>query len=147
MNTKVKLYKPLLNDLVFKYIFGYNKNIKYTEYLLELLFNMSPGSLKGKVDIINSFKLEKTSYNERGLEVDIKVKMDNGNYLNLEAYTTFNMTSKLKSTMYLAHMFSTHLNMGEDINEAKPHLQINFVKGINIKSRTFTNHSLMSTLR
>lgn len=136
MHTKV-IYKPLLNDIVFKYIFGYNKNIKYTEYLLELLFNLELGSLKGKVKIINSFSLEKTSYEERGLEVDIQIEMDDGDYLDIEAYTTFDLTSKLKSTMYLGHMFSTQLDMGDKIKEAKPHLQINFVKGLNIKSKTF----------
>lgn len=55
MNTEVKLYKPLLDDIVFKYIFGYSKNISYTEYLLELLFNLDTGSLNGKLEIINSF--------------------------------------------------------------------------------------------
>lgn len=138
MNTEVKIYKTLLNDLVFKYIFGYSKNIYYTEYLLELLFNMEIGTLKGKIEIINSFKLEKSSYNERGFEVDIKVKMDDGEVLNLEAYTTFDMISKLKSTMYLGHMFATQLDAGDKISKVKPHLQINFVKGLNIKSKIFT---------
>ena len=137
MQTETKIYKTVLNDIVFKYIFGNSKKVFYTEYMLELLFNMESGSLKDRVKIINSFTLEKTSYIERGLEVDVKIKMPNGDYLNLEAYTTFDMTSKLKSTMYLGHMFSTQLIMGDKIRNAKPHLQINFVKGLNIKSKTF----------
>lgn len=88
MHTKV-IYKPLLNDIVFKYIFGYNKNIKYTEYLLELLFNMPLGSLKGNIEIINSLKLNKISFKERGFEVDIRIKINNDKYINLEAYTSF----------------------------------------------------------
>lgn len=135
---QTKIYKPLLNDVVFKYIFGYNKNIRYAEYLLELLFNMNLGSLKGKIEILNSFKLDKVSYKERGFEIDIRIKINDDKYINLEAYTSFDDTSRLKSLMYIGHMFSHQLNSGEEIKDAKPHLQINLVKGINIKSRNYT---------
>lgn len=138
MHTKTYIYEPLLNDIVFKYIFGYNKNIKYTEYLLELLFNFKSGSLKDRVEILNSFKLDKTSYKERGFEIDVRIKMPDDSYINLEAYTSFNDTSRLKSLMYLSHMFSHHLYSGERRKNAKQHLQINLVKGPSIKSRNYT---------
>lgn len=138
MNIKTYIYEPLLNDIVFKYIFGYNKNIKYTEYLLELLFNFKPGSLKGKVEILNSFKLDKTSFKERGFEIDIRIKMPDDSYIDLEAYTSFDDIAKLKSLMYLSHMFSHHLESGDKIKNAKQHLQINFIKSPNIKSRNYT---------
>lgn len=44
----------------------------------------------------------------------------------------------LKSLMYIGHMFSHQLNSGDKIKNAKPHLQINFVKGLNIKSKNYT---------
>ena len=39
MDTKNALYVSLLDDLMFKFLFGYQKNVRFTEYLLELLFN------------------------------------------------------------------------------------------------------------
>lgn len=136
MTTKV-YFEPVLRDLCFKYLFGYQKNVKYTEYLLESLFDLNPGYLRNKIKIINSFTLEKINYQDRGLEADVIVEMPDGKIINLEAYTTFYTSSKIKSFMYLGHLFSSQLNMGENVSTVKPHMQINFVKGINIKSRKY----------
>ena len=63
----------LISDGVFKFLFGYDKNIRFTEYLLECLFDLDTGSLKDKVQISNSLVLEKEYYKEKGLELDIRI--------------------------------------------------------------------------
>ena len=50
----------LHNDLMFKEIFGTQKNVRFTEYLLELLKGYERYSLKGKVKVLNEVFLEKT---------------------------------------------------------------------------------------
>ena len=47
-------YQPLIFDITFKYIFGYEINICFTEYLLEILLNKEPGYFKDKIKITNS---------------------------------------------------------------------------------------------
>lgn len=64
--------------------------------------------------------------------------MPDDSYIDLEAYTSFDDIAKLKSLMYLSHMFSHHLESGNKIKNAKQHLQINFIKSSNIKSRNYT---------
>lgn len=137
MQTDIK-YVPLIDDLMFKYIFSYRANIKYLEYLLENLFNYEPGFLKDKLEVIRGFNFEKTKYDERGYEADIVVKMPEGIVINIEAYTAFYTTSKLKSFMYQGNLFSTQLKIGEGFDKVKPHLQINFVKGKDLVSRRYT---------
>lgn len=137
MNTKTVEYVSLLDDLMFKFLFGYQKNIRFTEYLLELLFNFKPDSLKNKIKIMNSIKLDNTSINQRGFEADVIVKMPDGKIINLEAYTDFRFSSKIKSFMYLSYLFSTNLQKGEKVSIVKPHLQINFIKDKNIPSRNY----------
>jgi len=137
MPTEVR-FIPLINDLMFKYIFSYKANIKYLEYLLENLFNYKSCFLKDKLEVIRGLELEKTKYDDRGLEVDIVVRLPDGKVINLEAYTSFYQASKLKSFLYQGNLFSTQLKSGENFDKVKLHLQINFVKGKNIVSRRFT---------
>ena len=55
--SKKSVYLSLIFDLTFKYIFGYEKNIRFTEYLLEILLKQEPGYFKGKLKIINSYNI------------------------------------------------------------------------------------------
>jgi len=51
-------YSPTY-DCVFKYLFGYKGNIIFTKSLLEALLDLEEGSLRNKIKIINSLKLNK----------------------------------------------------------------------------------------
>ena len=128
MTVKKKIFIPLMDDLMFKYLFGYQDNIEFTEYLLELLLGYENGYLHNKIEITNSLKLDKDNYFERGLELDIGIKMIDDTIINLECYNTFGKIAKIKSLMYLSKLFSTQLEPGEKLNNVKRHLQINLVK-------------------
>ena len=48
------LIKSLLEDSMFVFLFGSNQNIRFTEYFLELKYNLKLGLLHNKFKIINN---------------------------------------------------------------------------------------------
>ena len=141
MLTKTITFEPVIYDMCFKYLFGYQKNIRFSEYLIETLLNKEEGYFHDKLEIMNSYKFEKTGINERGLEADIKIKLPDNSIIILEAYTNFSNDKKYKSLMYIGHTFSTQLKIGKKINQAKSCIQYNFVKGLNYNYKTFSLYS------
>lgn len=122
---------------MFKYLFGYKKNILFTEYLLELLLGYEKNALHNKIEITNSLKLNKNNISERGYELDIAIKMPDENIINLECYSSFERISQIKSLLYISKLFSGQLKKGDNIIQAKSHIQINIVKGSNIPSKNY----------
>ena len=135
----------LLSDTMFKYLFGYDKNIKFTEYLLECLFNLEIGSLKGKVIINNSLILNKDYYKEHGLEIDVRLTIKDFNgediLVNLEPYTSYTIRSILKSFAYLAKLYVNQFETGDDFTKAKMLYQFNLILG---REKEDNHFSMMS---
>ena len=130
-NQKIT-YKPLIFDITFKYIFGYEKNIRFTEYLIEILLKQEPGYFKGKLKIINSYNIDKKHIYEKGKELDVNVLLPDNTIINLEAYSSYFIeNSKRKSLMYESASYSIQLNSGKKINNinVKKVKQFNFVQG------------------
>ena len=127
MKTELKEVVPLYYDLMFKYIFGTKENIKYTQNLLESLYDLEENELKGiKVD--NSVNLLKENIKLKDYETDIIVTLPNGNLINMEIYTNYTADAEKKSVMYLTTIFSQGLKKGQKYNEMPNVSQINFVK-------------------
>ena len=135
----------LLSDTMFKYLFGYDKNIKFTEYLLECLFNLEIGSLKGKVIINNSLILNKDYYKEHGLEIDVRLTIKDFDgidiLVNLEPYTSYTIRSILKSFAYLAKLYVNQFETGDDFTNAKILYQFNLILG---REKEDNHFSMMS---
>ena len=135
--------KPI-NDGLFKFLYGYSKNIRFTEYLLECLFDLDTGSLRGKVEIINSLVLEKDFYKEKGLELDIRILIKDLNgediLVNLEPYTSYTIKSILKSFAYLAKQYLGQFKLGDDFTKVKMLYQFNLIKGL---KKNFENFSMI----
>ena len=133
--SKKYVYLSLIFDLTFKYIFGYEKNIRFTEYFLEILLKKEPGYFKGKLKIINSYNIDKKHIYEKGKELDVNVLLPDNTMVNLEAYSSyFTSNSKRKSLMYESASYSNQLNSSKKINNlnVKKVKQFNFVKGYNL---------------
>lgn len=126
IKTRVKVY-PLYSDLMFKYIFGYQENSKFTAHMLESFLNLERGSLKD-IKIKNSIKLDRKTVKDKKFETDVLVEIANGELINLEMYTKFDRNSEIKSVMYITSMFSRGLKVADDYNITKGVTQINFVK-------------------
>jgi len=140
-----KKYFSLSYDCVFKYLFGYSKNVIFTEKLLEALLDLEDGALNNKIKIINSLKLEKDCISDKNYEVDILVEMPDGNIVNLEAYRDFDKSNKIKSFVYLSHMLGSHLNVGEEYIKIKNYEQYNLVKNNNGNLRSYIEYKISDT--
>ena len=133
--SKVHTIETLNGDLVFKEIFGTQKNVRFTEYLLELLKGYEKNSLKGKVTVLNEVFLEKTKLNDKGMTSDVLARTED-EVIDLEMYTTFENDDFEKSLTYLTRIYGTRLEIGEEYRNQPKVTQYNFcvsshVSGIN----------------
>ena len=103
----------LSSDLVFKEIFGTQKNIRFLERFLEELKEYPHNSLKGKVTILNGNPLNKTNIKNKSVVSDILVRIPD-EIINLEMYTQFDEEDFIKSKVYFFRIYSTDLPVGED---------------------------------
>lgn len=119
LHNKEKNYKivPLSYDLTFKYLFGSNKNIKYTKSLLKAL-GYSESLLDGMI-IQNSIVLSKEIIKEKKFELDVLVKLRSGNYINLEMQRLYDDAAERKSILYVMKQLVRILKMGESYNSLK----------------------------
>lgn len=123
----MKVY-PLYTDLVSKYIFGTQENVRFLEDLLESVLEIQSGSLKG-IKVLNSVKITKDTVYDKGFEMDIIAKTLDEEIINVEFYSKYTEESEIKSLMYISKTFANQLNYGDSYRLAKKVAQINFVKG------------------
>ena len=128
MSNKPEFY-ALRYDIMFKFIFGYQGNIGYTEWLMEHLYHLEDGYLKDKLKVKNSLVLDKISAEGHGLEADIVIeKTDTGQIWNLEMYANgFDNEKQEKSYSYITALFGTQLKIGNKYINNRRHDQINFI--------------------
>lgn len=120
---KSSILDSLGSDIIFKEIFGTEKNIRFTELLLETLKNMLHGSLKDKVTILNSSPLNKTNIQNKSVSADILVSIP-GEVINIEVYGRFDEENFTKSKVYFFRLYATDLPVGEEY--AKQHIIIQY---------------------
>ena len=125
--TKNKTFLPIYNDLVFKNLFGVSKNIQNTTNLLESLFNLEKGTLKGS-KIINSVTLDKDTVLNKKFELDIKLEDPFGNIYNLEMQRKLDKNAEIKNFIYITGLFFTNLKPGENYKNMNKVVQLEFVK-------------------
>ncbi len=125
--TEEKAFIPLYVDLQFKNLFGTTKNKKYTCDLLENLFGLKKGSLKN-LKILNSVKLDNETIINKRFELDVLIELPNGSKINMEMQKVLDKSSTIKNIMYVFNVFSTNLKAGQNYNETKPVLQVDFIK-------------------
>ena len=123
--SNVHTIESLHGDLVFKEIFGTQKNVRFTEYLLELLKGYERYSLKGKVTVLNEVFLDKTKLNDKGITSDVLAKSGD-EVIDLEMYTTFEKDDFEKSLTYLTRIYGTRLEIGEEYRNQPKVTQYNF---------------------
>lgn len=128
MPTSVK-YKivPLSFDLMFKYIFGTNDNKKFTSDLLESLLDLEPGAFKD-IEILNSVKLDRETILSKRFELDVLVRLPDGNEINLDMQRIYDENAEIKNTLYIFSKFSNFLKSGEKYDKLSKIFQVAFVK-------------------
>ena len=123
----------LHNDLVFKEIFGTQKNVRFTEYLLELLKGYERNSLKGKVKVLNEVFLDKTKLTDKGITSDVLAEVED-EVINLEMYTAFDHEDFEKSLAYLTRIYGTRLEIGDRYQKQPKVTQYNFCKSSHVSN-------------
>ena len=118
------MFYALSNDLLFKQIFGTQKNIRFLEVLLEEIKGLPRGSLHQKISVLNSYPLNKTNLKNKTLTSDILVELPD-EIINLEMYTSFDQEKFTKSKMYFFRIYATELQIGKDYSQKKKVTQYN----------------------
>ena len=129
-----KFIPKIITDSVFKYLFGYEKNIQFTEYLLEYLFNKEKGYYHNKITVRNSVELNKNGLLKRTLVEDIKIIYDNKMIINIEPYTSFDKHSVTKSFLYANSDYCNQFDAGNDLKNPKLFIQYNIIKETRYKT-------------
>lgn len=120
---------PMLNDKVFKRIWGSEKSIDRLEYLISVILHMPKERLRGKVEIIESEK-RKANLKEKDQRVDIvaKVNFDNKQKINIELNVLNNKSQGLidRNISYVSFLFSGGIKIKENYEEVSSIKQVNF---------------------
>lgn len=109
----------MFNPLVFKHIFGNDKNKRFTASFLEALFDLEAGTLKD-LRIINSVTIDE--YNVSELDFEVVVILPNGKQVNL-------FLERIEDFHTLSEMFHHALLASENFKEKTHLLQTCIVKG------------------
>ena len=117
MTTDYKVY-PLYMDLQAKNLFGTERNVIFTEDLLEKYFDYDKGTLRG-CEITNSVVINSEVLHGKKIEMDIKVKLPDKSMVNLEFYSVYDKASEAKSFIYITKMFGGQLKSGEEYDKIK----------------------------
>ena len=121
------LFYPLYNDIMAKHIFGYQGRSKFLIHFLEDFLDLEENSLE-EITILNSIVLDKYNIHDKGLELDVLVKLVNGDMINLEFYSKYGRIAEIKSFVYITNYFRKELKSGEEYETIKKMTQINIVK-------------------
>ena len=131
--SNINTLDNLHGDLMFKEIFGTQKNVRFTEYLLELLKGYKRHSLKGKVKVLNEVFLDKTKLTDKGITSDVLAEVED-EVINLEMYTAFDHEDFEKSLAYLTRIYGTRLEIGDRYQKQPKVTQYNFCKSSHISN-------------
>ena len=122
-------YKYLVSDVVFKYIFGIQKNKRFTVKLLSVLLDMPESAFKN-IKIINSLKLTPDTIINRKFESDIVIMAEDLDFIiNLESQLIYDKPARNKNNAYAYKLSSSQFKSGKGGDKSvKKVIQINLVK-------------------
>ncbi len=129
MVTKEVENISLMDDGLFKFIFGTNKNIRFLEDFLESYFNYPQGYLKNKIKVKYEVALPKDNYKQKNIMGDVVVESTTF-VINIEVYQYLNRISLDKSDVYIMRLYLSQYSIGSEYGKGKPVIQINIFKKI-----------------
>ena len=112
---------PLKFDLVFKKIFGNEKDLEPIKCLLKRILNIDAK----EITILNSELIGKP-YIDKKVSVDLIVKIEDGTNIMIEINTDVNNALIDRNFFYLCRVISKSLKYTRRYNELNKHIQINF---------------------
>ncbi len=98
-------------DFAFKSIFGDEKHINALKYLLRTILGYSNGEFK-EIHILNS-ELTKDYYGGKESRLDVLVKLNNGEYVNIEMQMDNVQSNEKRFLFYWSSVYNRQLKKGE----------------------------------
>ena len=120
MKTETK-FIPLKFDLLFKKVFGDEKDLIPIKKLLKEILNIE----SEKITILNS-ELIGEPYKDKFIRVDLIVELYDGTKVNVEINTNVSKYIVDRNFYYMCRNISKDLNIGEEYKSMHKHIQINF---------------------
>jgi len=121
-NRTGKLRYRLTNDYMFRAVMQKNKNV--LKHLICAITDMDPDTVTN-LDICNPIELG-TEINNKTCILDIKVLLNNNQYVNIEMQIVKQSYWKERSLTYLCRTYN-NLEEGQDYNETVPAIQISIL--------------------
>ena len=107
-------YPGLLNDVLFKIVFGGSQSEAVLRYLLNALLNLSGGDKIVKVEILSPSP-EKFYFDDKGPILDLKAKDEKGTHYNVEVQLRASVLDYIKRSLYYTtKLYSDQLKSGHE---------------------------------
>ena len=124
-----KKHKPknLIDDQLFKYVFSHESLTKYLIDALSKYINIDWDF--SKVELKTQQIIPGKHHNSKDYYSDLMVVMKNSDVLLLEAYNKFRKKEFVKSKAYQDRVFSEQFDKGEEYENPKRVIIVNFIRG------------------
>lgn len=123
MNKETKIVKLKL-DIIFKRIFGNEKNDKIIAAFIEDLLEMERGSIQ-KIEI-NNVELPPDELDKKFSRLDLRMHIDN-RIVNIEMQVNYEADFKDRTLFYWSKLYSEELGSGEEYGDLKQTICINII--------------------
>ena len=123
MNRETKIVKLKL-DIIFKRIFGNEKNDKIIAAFIEDLLEMERGSIQ-KIEI-NNVELPPDELDKKFSRLDLRMHIDN-RIVNIEMQVNYEADFKDRTLFYWSKLYSEELGSGEEYGDLKQTICINII--------------------
>lgn len=119
VNEKPRKFFSFLNDFVFKYIFGQEKNEQLCICLLNALLKKAESEKIVSLEFLNPFNIKER--NEQKFSVlDVKARDINGDLFNIEVQVREQEDFVPRTVYYLSHLYYGQLKSGAGYHDLKP---------------------------
>ena len=125
METENKYY-GLMNDLMFKYVFGRNENTKPLISLLNAILRLEGKNRIESIEILNPFNYGEYK-DEKFSIVDTKAKDGNGFFYSIEVQNYIDQAFSKRMGYYLSKLYSSQLTQDDDYDSLKTATGIAFM--------------------
>lgn len=119
--------KNLIDDQLFKYVFSHENLIKYLIDALSKYINIDWDF--SKVELKTQQIIPGKHHDSKDYYADLMVVMKNSDVLLLEAYNRFRKREFVKSKAYQDRVFSEQFDKGEEYENPKRVIIVNFIRG------------------
>jgi len=122
-------YLPLSNDLVFKYVFGTQEQIRVLQAFLNAILEPVLDKKLVELTLENPFNLQE-ALDEKLSILDIRARDESGRILNLEIQVAKDVSYAKRALYYACRMHAQQLKSGESYEKLSPVISISLMNWV-----------------